>query len=310
MKTGLERSLLGLQGISREEIASLLAHAGSLLPVVRGESPPLVEENPAVVGLLFFENSTRTRCSFEVAAYRLGHHPLTLTSSGSSISKGETLADTARTIDAMGVQAIVVRCSESGGAALIQEATGGPVINAGDGRNEHPTQGLLDALALQEHLGDLEGKTILIAGDIANSRVARSNIHGLDALGAQILLVGPQALVPESMVALAPKSVRVMHDIDEALPMADAVMALRVQRERGGGDAMGGDYRKAYGLTVERAARLEANVPVMHPGPSNRGVEIDDLVHDDPQRSLITLQVTCGVAVRMAIMQRALGITS
>ena len=215
----------------------------------------------------------------------------------------KTLADTARTIKSMGVEVIVARCSESGGAAKILEATGGPVINAGDGRHEHPTQGLLDALALQERLGSLEGKSILIVGDIANSRVARSNIHGLSALGAQIVLVGPPALVPEAMAELAPGAITIHHDLDDALPQADAVMTLRVQLERGGGEAIGSDYRKAYGLTEDRAARLGADVPVLHPGPSNRGVEIDDAVHDDPQRSLISTQVTCGVAVRMAVLE-------
>ena len=300
---GGRRSLISLCGMERQEILGLLDRASSLLPVVRGEEPPLELDSHAIVGLLFFENSTRTRCSFEVATRRLGLYPMALSSAGSSISKGETLADTARTIKSMGVEVIVARCSESGGAAKILEATGGPVINAGDGRHEHPTQGLLDALALQERLGSLEGKSILIVGDIANSRVARSNIHGLSALGAQIVLVGPPALVPEAMAELAPGAITIHHDLDDALPQADAVMTLRVQLERGGGEAIGSDYRKAYGLTEDRAARLGADVPVLHPGPSNRGVEIDDAVHDDPQRSLISTQVTCGVAVRMAVLE-------
>ena len=300
---GENRSLIGLRGMPREQILGLLDRARSLLGVVRGEKPPMRPDRPAVVANLFFESSTRTRCSFEVAAWRLGHAPVTLGSSGTSMSKGETLADTARTIAAMGVNAIVVRCSESGGAAKILEVTGGPVVNAGDGRNEHPTQGLLDALALQERLGALEGRKILIVGDIANSRVARSNIFGLSALGAQIVLIGPPALVPESMIELAPGSVTIQHDFDQALPEADALMMLRVQRERGASSSIGADYRTAYGLTADRAAQLDEEVPILHPGPSNRGVEIDDVVHDDPDRSLIGFQVTCGVAVRMAVLE-------
>lgn len=303
MNNGGHRSLIGLRGMPQEEILGLLDRASSLLPVVRREAPPLKADRPAIVANLFFENSTRTRCSFEVAAWRLGHSSVTLGSSGTSMNKGETLQDTAQTIAAMGVDAIVVRCSESGGAAKIQEWTDLPVINAGDGRNEHPTQGLLDALALKERLGALEGRKILIVGDIANSRVARSNIFGLSTLGAQIVLLGPPALLPESMVQLAPGAVTIQQNLDEALLEADAVMMLRVQRERGAADSIGADYREAYGLTVDRADRLDAGVPILHPGPSNRGVEIDDAVHDDPDRSIIRTQVTCGVAVRMAVLE-------
>ena len=189
---------------------------------------------------------------------------------------------------------------------MVREVTGKPVINAGDGRNEHPTQGLLDALALQHRLGALEGRTVLIVGDIDNSRVARSNVHGLTALGCRVLLVGPPTLVSERMCELVPGSVEVGHDLDAALPRADAVMMLRIQRERGASRAIGTDYRTSYGLTRDRANRLGEGVPILHPGPSNRGVEIDDEVHDDPDRSLIRFQVAAGVAVRMAALERAI----
>ena len=304
--TGKQRSLLALRGMSGEEIRLILDRARYLLPVATGETPGFIAKRPSVIANMFLEDSTRTRCSFEVSAYRLGHSCVNLTSSGSSVSKGESLADTARTIAAMGVEAIVIRCSESGGAELVEKVTGRPVINAGDGRHEHPTQGLLDILALSEHFGDLEGRRVLIVGDITNSRVARSNIYGLSAMGANVHVVGPPTLVSPSMTRLVPGTVTVGHDLDAALSGADAVMMLRVQRERGASKSIGSDYRSRYGMTVKRADTLASGVPILHPGPSNRGFEIDDEVHDDPSRSLIRLQVTCGVAVRMAVLERAL----
>ena len=304
--TGKHRSLLALRGMSGEEISLILDRARHLLPIATGEAAGFVAKRPSVIANMFLEDSTRTRCSFEVSAYRLGHSCVNLTSSGSSVSKGESLADTARTIAAMGVAAIVLRCRESGGASLVEKVTGLPVINAGDGRHEHPTQGLLDLLALRQHFGDLEGRKVLIVGDITNSRVARSNIYGLSAMGAKVHLVGPSTLVSSSMMKLSPKTVTMGNNLDSALLGADAVMMLRVQRERGASKSIGSDYRSRFGMTVERAEKLASGVPILHPGPSNRGFEIDDQVHDDPSRSLVSLQVTCGVAVRMAILERAL----
>jgi aspartate carbamoyltransferase catalytic subunit len=208
---------------------------------------------------------------------------------------------------------MVIRCSASGGPHLVAEAIQTPVINAGDGSHEHPTQGLLDALALQCHLEcrTMDGLTIAIVGDIASSRVARSNAHGLTTLGANVIFVGPPALVPDTLEQIVTNTapgtgtVRVTHDLDEALAQVDAVMMLRVQFERHGGAGIDDDYAARYGLTVARAARLAEGVPVLHPGPINRGLEIDPEVADG-DRSLILDQVTCGVAVRMAVLDRVL----
>ena len=302
--------LLGLDGMPADELRTLLDEAeGFVEAAERGESSALLAGR--LVAILFFEGSTRTRCSFTVAATRLGATTLDLTGAGSSLSKGESLLDTALNVEAMGVDAMVVRSGRSGTPHLIAQSVGCPVINAGDGRHEHPTQGLLDILTLRRRWGNLDGRTVVIVGDIANSRVARSNVHGLTTLGADVLLVGPPTLVPPSFtqIAAGPGTVTVSHDLDEALPRADAVMMLRIQLERhddGGTGSIPSDYRRLYGMTVDRAAGLKAEVPVMHPGPMNRGVEIDSEVADDPARSVIMQQVTHGVAVRMAVLTRAI----
>jgi aspartate carbamoyltransferase catalytic subunit len=288
----------------------MLDRAEALLPVVRGSVPPLKATNPALIAMLFLENSTRTRCSFQTAAYRLGHQAMLLGSSGTSLSKGESFLDTAKTIAAMGVDAIVVRTSQAGGPALLTEHLACPILNAGDGRNEHPTQALLDALALRGRLGDLAGRTIVIVGDITNSRVARSNVWCLSALGASIVLCGPPPLLPQAFEALAPERCLITDNLDDALARADAVMMLRVQRERGGARSIGKDYATAFGLTDARAANLGSTVPILHPGPANKGVEIGSGAYDDASRSLIQEQVTCGVAIRMAAIERAVGTKS
>ena len=299
------RDLLGLEGLAAAEIQGILEHARSLKATCRGD-----ELAGRVVANLFFENSTRTRCSFEVAATRLGAHPLNLTASGSSAAKGESLVDTANNIEAMGVDALVVRTSVSGGAALVAGASTVPVINAGDGRHEHPTQALLDLFVLQEHLGALEGKRVAIVGDIINSRVARSNVHGLRALGASVVLVGPPALVDNTFESMVPDcgtgSIEVTHDFDEVLEAADAVMMLRIQRERASGGVIATDYRRLYGLTAQRAARMRPEQLILHPGPVNRGVEMDGSVLDDRERNVVLEQVAAGVLVRMAVLMRAI----
>lgn len=281
-----------------------------MLPLVDGRGSLDVDPaTPGLVGLLFLEDSTRTRGSFEAAVHRLGHRPITITGQGSSASKGETLADTARNLAAMGLQALVIRTDLSGGASHVAKAVGIPVINAGDGRHEHPTQALLDASTLRARLGSLEGRRIAIVGDILNSRVARSNVHALHALGAQILLVGPPALVPWRLADLlpgGPDRVRVSHDFDAVLDGVDAVMMLRIQRERAAGQAIGTDYRRAFGMTIDRAAAMAPEVPILHPGPVNRGVELDGEVADLMDRSLILDQVRRGTAVRMAVVEAAL----
>ena len=253
-----------------------------------------------IVFNVFYENSTRTAMSFATAAHRLGASPISLSVEHSSVKKGETLEDTARTLNAMRPDALVIRHRESGApasAALIMDA---PVINAGDGTNEHPTQALLDAATIQRRLGRVQGLTVAICGDIKHSRVARSNALLLPRLGAEVRLAGPAELMPDGVPTLS---------VDDAISGADVVMMLRVQRERLEaelGDAPG-EYLERYGLTRERLARGAPGAVVMHPGPMNRGVEIDPLIADDPERSLITLQVEMGVAVRMACLEMLVG---
>lgn len=308
--------LLGLRGLSREEIRALLERAGEFERA--GAEPTL---RGRIVANLFFEDSTRTRTSFAIAARRLGAEVVDFSSGSSSVNKGETLIDTARTVEAMGVEAIVVRARQSGAAAIIQAGVGVPVINAGDGRHEHPTQGLLDLYTIAHAHGredfDLSGLMVAIVGDVANSRVARSDIAGLGALGARTICVGPAALTPASLESLG---TRVSHDLDAVLPRADVVVMLRIQFERHaggeGGEKSGEkksaaiasirEYRAFYALTGERAGRLKKGAVVMHPGPMNRGIEIDADVADGP-RAVITRQVAHGVLVRMAALERAMG---
>jgi aspartate carbamoyltransferase catalytic subunit len=252
-----------------------------------------------IVFNLFYENSTRTLMSFATAAHRLGASAITLPVEQSSVKKGETLEDTARTLNAMSPDALVIRHRENGAPAAVALIMDAPVINAGDGTNEHPTQALLDAAAIRHRFGRVEGLKIAICGDIKHSRVARSNAKLLPRLGADVRLAGPPELMPDGIPALS---------IDEAIDGADVVMMLRVQRERLDeelGDAPG-EYLSRYGLTAERLARAAPNAAIMHPGPMNRGVEIDGTLADDAERSLITLQVEMGVAVRMACLEMLL----
>ena len=302
------RDFLAIEGLPLSDLRALLDSAERLLPAAIGETHAQPQLHGRVIGNLFFEDSTRTRLSFEIAAKRLGADVVNLGSSGSSTSKGETLVDSARNIEAMGVDAIVVRTSISGGALLVAKNVSCPVINAGDGRHEHPTQALLDTLILRMRLKELSGVRIAIVGDIANSRVARSTTHALVALGAHVIVIGPPALVPPWFGRLAngPGTITISHDLDSIINEIDAIMMLRVQLERTVGSSIASDYRSTYGLTAARAARLRAGVPVMHPGPVNRGVEIDDSVADDPNLSVIMAQVSCGVAARMAVLLRAL----
>ena len=241
----------------------------------------------------FFENSTRTLLSFEIAANRLGAQVVTMQVEHSSIKKGETLEDTARTLNAMRPDALVIRHGTSGAPASVAAIMDCPVINAGDGTGEHPTQALLDAATIRQHFGRIEGLKVAICGDIRHSRVARSNAKLLQRLGAELRFAGPPSLLPEGLGGSS---------IDEAVENADVVMMLRVQRERleeDLGDAPG-EFLARYGLTAERFAKAAPDAVVMHPGPINRGVEIDGSIADDAHRSLIVRQVEMGVAVRMA----------
>ena len=302
------RDFLAIEGLPASELRRLLDHAEALLPAAVGDVRAEARLAGRVVANLFFEDSTRTRVSFEIAAKRLGADIVNLGASGSSASKGETLVDTARNIEAMGVDAIVVRTAISGGAALVARHVECPVINAGDGRHEHPTQALLDALALRIRLGDLTGKRVAIVGDIANSRVARSATHALVTLGSHVVVVVPPALVPVGFEELAtgPGSITISHDIDSIIGDIDAIMMLRVQMERAAGNGIAPDYRSTYGLTAVRRNKLRPGTPILHPGPVNRGVEIDDIVADDNRDSVILAQVSCGVAARMAVLLRAI----
>ncbi|MGN6058823.1 MAG: aspartate carbamoyltransferase catalytic subunit [Sphingomicrobium sp.] len=256
-----------------------------------------------IVFNVFYENSTRTAMSFATAVHRLGASAISLSVEHSSVKKGETLEDTARTLNAMRPDALVIRHRENGAPAAVAAIMDAPVVNAGDGTNEHPTQALLDAAAIRHRLGRTQGLTVAICGDIKHSRVARSNALLLPRLGAQVRLAGPPELMPDDVPSLS---------VDEAVEGADVVMMLRVQRERleqDLGDAPG-DYLERYGLTYERLGRAAPNALVMHPGPMNRGVEIEPSIADDPVSSLITLQVEMGVAVRMAVLEMLILSTS
>lgn len=299
---------LQIAGLPVSELRALLEATRANLPIAEGTAPRRESLAQMVVANLFFEDSTRTRCSFETAVHRLGGRVFNLSASGSSESKGETLVDTALNVEAMGVSAIVVRCGISGGAKMVADAVRCPVVNAGDGRHEHPTQALLDVSTLIEAFGSVAGRTVAIVGDIANSRVARSTTHALVALGARVRLVGPPPLVSRSFEGIASGTgeVTVMYDLDRALDGVDAVMMLRIQFERAAGSGIASDYRSMYGLTPARVAALDPRVIVLHPGPMNRGIEIDDHVADDPVRSRILRQVTHGVAARMAVLEHIL----
>ena len=250
---------------------------------------------------LFFENSTRTRTSFELAGKRLGADVINMPVATSSVNKGETLLDTAATLNAMQCDLLVVRHDQSGAPSLLAQKVDAAVINAGDGMHEHPTQALLDALTIRRHKGRLEGLQVAICGDIGHSRVARSNIHLLTAMGSRVRVVGPPTLMPPGIEDLG---VAVFHDMKAGLAEADIVMMLRLQKERmaGGQVPSAREFFRFYGLDAEKLAHARPTALVMHPGPMNRGVEIESRVADDPERSLIREQVEMGVAVRMAVL--------
>ncbi|HKX92151.1 MAG TPA: aspartate carbamoyltransferase catalytic subunit [Sphingomicrobium sp.] len=245
---------------------------------------------------LFYENSTRTAMSFATAAHRLGAAAISLSVGHSSVNKGETLEDTARTLGAMRPDVLVIRHKENGAPATVAELVEAPVINAGDGTNEHPTQALLDAATIRHRLGRIAGLKVAICGDIRHSRVARSNAKLLPRLGAEVRLAGPPEFLPDGLPVWS---------VEEAIAGADVVMMLRIQRERLEEDLNDapGEYLASHGLTTERLARAATHAIVMHPGPMNRGVEIDGTIADDRERSVITLQVEFGVAVRMACLE-------
>ncbi|WP_395369522.1 aspartate carbamoyltransferase catalytic subunit [Komagataeibacter diospyri] len=294
------RHLLGVQGMHPARITPFLDLAEHYALLNRSRKTPRDLLRGRTLINLFFEDSTRTRTSFELAGKRLGADVVNMTVASSSVNKGETLLDTAATLNAMHTDLLVVRHSQSGAPALLAQKVQASVVNAGDGTHEHPTQALLDALTIRRHFGMFEGLTIAICGDVSHSRVARSNIHLLTAMGCQVRVVGPPTLVPGAIGALG---VSIHHTMEDGLRGVDVVMMLRVQRERMKGTQVPSarEYFRFYGLDNKRLALAKPHALVMHPGPMNRGVEIDSRVADSDQ-SVIREQVEMGVAVRMAVL--------
>ena len=300
----MAKGLLGIEGIERAEIEAILERAKYFQPAEKRHNKLDTLRGRTVVNL-FFENSTRTRTSFEIAAKRLGADTISITASGSSVSKGESLVDTLNTLGAMRPDAIVMRHSASGAPHFLSRYLPTPIINAGDGAHEHPTQALLDARTILDRREKLEGLRVAIIGDIAHSRVARSNIHLLSKFGADIVLCGPASLVPRELAQIAP-GVSLTYDIREAITDADVIMMLRVQLERQHEAPIpAGEYFRFYGLRLEHMSLAKPDAMVMHPGPINRGREITSEVADS-QKSAILNQVENGVAVRMAVLERIL----
>jgi aspartate carbamoyltransferase catalytic subunit len=294
------KHLIGLSDLSREEIEFILDTAKSFEEF----STRSIKKAPALRGKvvvnMFFEDSTRTRNSFTLAAGRLSADVIEFTKTSSSVSKGETLIDTARNLEAMGVDIVVIRHNAGGAPKLLSRSINACGVNAGDGYHEHPTQGLLDVYTIRQVRGSLEGLKIGIVGDIAHSRVARSNIYAMTKLGAEVTLIGPPTLMPASVRDLP---VRVSYSLDEVIEDLDVINMLRIQFERLGGNPFPSvrEYSHFFGLTVDRMKRAKKDILVMHPGPINRGLEIESEVADGPN-SVILRQVANGLAVRMAVL--------
>lgn len=299
------KNLLSIADLGRDDLESFLDLAESFAEVQTRDIPKVPALRGRTVVLAFFEDSTRTRTSFDLAARRLSADVVNFSVSSSSTKKGESLRDTVETIAAMGIDGVVVRHASSGAPARIAEWTDASVINAGDGWHQHPTQALLDCFTIRERLGGLDGRKIAICGDIQHSRVARSNVDAFTKLGAEVVLVGPRTLLPPN---LDDWPVKVEPSLDAILPDLDVAYFLRIQQERlsDGLFPTVREYRAGYGLTRERAERLAPEALIMHPGPMNRGVEIDPEVANDP-RAVVLDQVTAGVPVRMAVLYGLLG---
>ncbi len=300
------RNLLGIEGMNPLEIRSLLDRGDQFANAMQQSGDDLSPLSDVLRGKtiinLFYENSTRTRVSFELATKRLGGAVLNISVAGSSVKKGETLLDTATTLNAMHPHILVVRHNCSGAARLLSQHVDAAVINAGDGRHEHPTQALLDALTIRRRVGQIEGLKIAICGDVANSRVARSNIHLLGTMGAEVSLVSPATLLPTGIERMG---VIIATNLEEGIHDADIVMMLRLQTERMAGTETPSqrEYYNFFGLDRSKLMRAAPNALIMHPGPMNRGVEIDSAMADDAQKSLIRTQVEMGVAARMACLE-------
>lgn len=296
----MKKDLLGLQNLSREDLLRILENAKRMKEVVLSENDRLDNLAGRSVVTLFYENSTRTRLSFELAAKYLGADVANITASGSSVEKGESLIDTVKTIDAMGTDIIAMRHSSSGAPQIVAPLVDASVINAGDGMHEHPTQALLDIFTIMEKKGSIAGLKVAIVGDIEHSRVVRSNIYALKTLGADVSLGGPSTLIPKGMEKLG---VKVFKSVQEAMIDADVVMALRIQleRQKSGLFPSLAEYNRFFGIDEKRLMFAKDDAFIMHPGPVNRGVELSSEIVDG-DRSAICRQVTNGVAVRMSVM--------
>jgi len=306
MSEWTKKNLLDLQKLNKEEIETILETAKSFKEVSARDVKKVPALRGKTVVMLFFEPSTRTRASFELAAKRLSADTINITASSSSLSKGESALDTARNIEAMNVDAIIVRHSSSGVPQILAENLDASVINAGDGCRAHPTQALLDMFTIQEKLGTIKGLKVAIIGDIRHSRVARSNIWGLTKLGAQVTVCGPSTLIPYGIEHLGAK---VNYNIREVIKQSDVLMPLRIQKERQQEKYLPSirEYAKQFGITKEKLEEAKKDIVIMHPGPTNRGVELSSEVADGPY-SVILDQVTNGVAVRMATLFLLLGV--
>ena len=306
MQRFTKRHLLAIEGLHPHEIAVLLDQADSYVLLNRsGKTQRDLLRGRTLINL-FFEDSTRTRTSFEIAGKRLGADVINMSVSTSSVNKGETLLDTAWTLNAMHCDLLVVRHDQSGAPSLLAQKVEASVINAGDGTHEHPTQALLDALTIRRRKGRLENLTVAICGDVGHSRVARSNIHLLTTMGSRVRVIAPPTLLPAEVGRLG---VEAFTDMREGLKGADVVMMLRLQKERMTRSLVPSvrEFFRFYGLDAEKLAAAKPDALVMHPGPMNRGVEIDSAVADDPAHSVIKEQVEMGVAVRMAVLDALAG---
>ncbi|MHB8185292.1 MAG: aspartate carbamoyltransferase catalytic subunit [Dermatophilaceae bacterium] len=304
----MKRHLLSMNDLDRQDILAILGTAETMHDVQRREVKKLPTLRGRTVVNMFFEDSTRTRSSFELAGKWLSADVINISGKGSSTSKGESLRDTVRTVAAMGVDGFVIRHSASGAAQQVSEWVDAVVINAGDGTHEHPTQALLDAYSMRQRLGDLEGRHVAIVGDLTHSRVLRSNLICLKTLGAHVTVVAPPTLMPGGIATWAKsEGFDTSYDFDAVLPTVDAVMMLRVQRERmsGGFFPTAREYTVGYGLTRERLRSLQEHAVILHPGPMNRGLEIATDAADAAQ-SLVLDQVSAGVAVRMSVLYHLL----
>ena len=294
------KDLLGMKELSAEEIRYILYQAEIMKQLLMQNAKKTPHLQGKTVVTLFYENSTRTRMSFELASKYMSANAANMTASGSSVQKGESLIDTARTLDVMGTDVIVIRHQMSGAPHLIAKHVNASVINAGDGMNEHPTQALLDMFTMKEKLGTLEGLKVAILGDVAHSRVARSDIYALNKLGSSVAIAGPSTLLPKDVESLG---VTVCPTVEEAIEGADVVMCLRLQKERQQSGLLPSmrEYSKFFGLNEKRLALAKKDALVMHPGPVNRGIELNTEVMNLPQ-AVVNEQVTNGVAVRMAVL--------